>query len=226
MKQLASSRTRAHGARRLGSVTACAALVVALAEALLPSPSAAQARVDRNAAARGGVPGVPGEPTVQGAQGRVEGMVVRVTDGDSLWIKPAQGKAIEVRVSEIDAPESCQAGGPEARVALRRIAMGKTATLEPVARDRYGRTVGRVRVGGLDLGPYMVTQGHAWSQRGAWGDGPLVQEERAAKAAKRGLHAAPNAILPSEFRQKHGSCYAGHSGATGASAPLPRGGLR
>jgi micrococcal nuclease len=152
-----------------------------------------------------------------------QGVVVRVTDGDSLWLKPAEGAAIEVRLNEIDAPESCQAGGPEARVALRRIAMGKTATLEPVARDRYGRTVARVRVGGLDLGPYMVMQGHAWSQRGPWGNGPLVKEEQAAQAAKRGLHAGAAPMLPSEFRRRHGSCYA--RGA-GARASNPASGLR
>ncbi len=152
-----------------------------------------------------------------------QGVVVRVTDGDSLWVKPAEGAAVEVRLSEIDAPESCQAGGPEARVALRRIAMGKTATLEPVTQDRYGRTVARVRVGGLDLGPYLVMQGHAWSQRGPWGNGPLVKEEQAAQAAKRGLHAGAAPMLPSEFRRRHGSCYARGFGARASS---PASGLR
>lgn len=208
---------------RLRGLASASLLVLALGALLWLGRAAAQSRV---LAAPPPAVGVPGDPSVQGSSAPVEGMVVRVTDGDSLWVKPAQGKAIEVRLSEIDAPESCQAWGPEARVALRRIAMGKTAQLEPVARDRYGRTVGKVRVGGLDLGPYMVNQGHAWSQRGRWGDGPLIQEERAARAAKRGLHAEPNPMQPSEFRQKHGSCYAGHSGANGASAPLPRGGLR
>jgi micrococcal nuclease len=155
--------------------------------------------------------------------GQWEGVVVRVTDGDSLWIKSAQGQAIEVRLSEMDAPESCQAWGPESRVALRRIAMGKTATMESVARDRYGRTVARVQIGGLDLGPHLVMHGHAWSQRGPWGDGPLVKEEQAARAAKRGLHAAPNPVLPSDFRRKHGSCYAGRGGSR---ASAPRAGLR
>jgi micrococcal nuclease len=196
--------------------------VLATTAGLAPCPALAQGWFPGGAAQAGGQssPRTTNQPIVQGA---VEGVVVRVTDGDSLWIKPAEGKAIEVRLSEIDAPESCQAWGPEARVALRRMAMGKTATIESVARDRYGRSVARVQVGGLDLGPYMVMQGHAWSQRGPWGEGPLIKEERAARTAKRGLHAAPNPVLPSDFRRSHGSCYAG-SGGTRASAPV--GGLR
>ena len=46
----------------------------------------------------------------------VDGRVTRVVDGDSLWVSPRSGgRAIEVRLADIDAPEICQDGGIESR---------------------------------------------------------------------------------------------------------------
>ncbi|MDP3310892.1 MAG: thermonuclease family protein, partial [Polaromonas sp.] len=48
-----------------------------------------------------------------------QGTVTRVSDGDTLWVRPAAGgKPLKVRIDGIDAPEICQAGGRAARKAL------------------------------------------------------------------------------------------------------------
>jgi Excalibur calcium-binding domain len=52
----------------------------------------------------------------------------------------------------------------------------------------------------------MVEEGHAWSVRTQWDRGPLVGQERMARALRRGLHGLPSPVVPREFRQGHGPC--------------------
>lgn len=136
----------------------------------------------------------------------IQGLVVAVSDGDTLTLRPATGKPITVRLAQIDAPEICQPWGPEARQALAELALNKIATLQPRARDSYGRTVGRLRIDELDVGRHLVENGHAWSTRTRYDRGPMVKQERMAKALSRGLHSQPGAVAPWEFRQRNGRC--------------------
>jgi len=142
----------------------------------------------------------------------IDGVVTSVVDGDSLWLKPAGGgRAIEVRLAGIDAPERCQPGGAEARSYLAAWVLKRPARLQPEgagsARDRYGRLLGRLVVDGVEVNRRLVEQGHAWSLRGPQGQGPYLAQERQARAQRRGLHAAgARAELPRDFRRRHGPC--------------------
>ena len=136
----------------------------------------------------------------------VQGMVSKVTDGDSLWLTPASASAIEVRLRDIDAPESCQPWGEQARAALTELALNKVATLQISGRDGYGRTLGVLMIDELNVGRTLVENGHAWSTRSRWDQGPLVKQEKMARALSRGLHGAPGAVQPVEFRRRHGKC--------------------
>jgi endonuclease YncB( thermonuclease family) len=137
----------------------------------------------------------------------VEGAVDKVVDGDSLWfVVKADGRRIELRLLDIDAPEACQDWGPQARQALQELVAGKPVLLRAGAKDRHGRTLGRLEVEGQDVSRRMVIEGHAWSTRARWDRGPLVAEERTATALKRGLHAAGNAEDPQKFRARNGPC--------------------
>jgi endonuclease YncB( thermonuclease family) len=149
----------------------------------------------------------------------LQGTVTRVVDGDSLWVTPAAAgaEAVEVRLLGIDAPEICQAHGPEARDALRELVQGRAVSLKGVGRDTYGRLLATITLEGLDVNRRMVAEGHAWSSRHKWDQGPYVKQERQAKALSRGLHAAGGAVMPREFRQSHGPC----NGETSVAAPAP-----
>ena len=157
----------------------------------------------------------------------VQGKVTRVVGGDSLWLTPATGPAIEVRLRDIDAPESCQPWGPEARQALEELVLGKVVGFRPSGRDGRGRPVGVLVVDDMNVGTRLVEEGHAWSLRTRWDEGPLVKQERMARALSRGLHAAPGAEMPRHFRVTHGPCAAGElpvkrSGfVSPAAAPAP-----
>lgn len=153
------------------------------------------------------------QPTV------LEGRVERITDGDSVWLAPAAGPAVEVRLLGIDAPEGCQAGGPESRRALEELALRRDARLQTKGRDNHGRTLGTLFVDEVNVNQRLVEEGHAWSMRFKWDNGPYVKQERMAKALGRGLWAGGGAVMPRDFRRQHGPCQAGERPAPASAAP-------
>jgi micrococcal nuclease len=136
----------------------------------------------------------------------LSGVVTHVTDGDTLWVRPDDGgKAVKVRVQGIDAPERCQAWGPQAKAALAERVLHRQVQVATRAYDDYQRAVGSLELEGEDIAGWMVREGHAWSYRYRRSLGPYAAQEQEARAAQRGLFAAP-AIEPREFRKAHGPC--------------------
>src|SRR3954468_477499 len=72
--------------------------------------------------------------------------VTWVTDGDTVWVSPSWGAdRIPVRLQGIDAPESCQAWGQQARDALASRVLHQPVTVVERGRDDYGRTLARLQ---------------------------------------------------------------------------------
>jgi micrococcal nuclease len=136
----------------------------------------------------------------------VQGLVTHVSDGDTLTLTPPGQAPMQVRLRDIDAPEICQPWGEEARRALSDLALNKVATLQPSAKDRYGRTIGALLIDDLNVSRFMVENGHAWSTRSRWDQGPLVKQEKMARALTRGLHSQGGAVQPWEWRRTRGAC--------------------
>lgn len=142
----------------------------------------------------------------------VLGTVTSVVDGDSLWVTPtAGGKAIEVRLAGIDAPEICQEHGVESRRFLAERVLRQPVRLQLVgskgSRDVYGRSLGMVFLGHVEVNRMLVEEGQAWSIRTQWDRGPYVSQERMARALNRGLHKLGSAAIePKDFRRRHGPC--------------------
>jgi micrococcal nuclease len=152
------------------------------------------------------------------AAGAVDGTVTRVSDGDSLWLEPAQGGApLELRLVDIDAPEICQVWGPEAKQALQELVLKKTVSVRITGRDTHGRTLGTVYLDTLNVNKSLVQEGHAWSNRYKFDRGPYVADERMAKALNRGFNSVGGAVMPRHFRRDHGPCQAGEATASPAS---------
>jgi endonuclease YncB( thermonuclease family) len=153
----------------------------------------------------------PPEPT------ELVGEVSRIVDGDTLWLRTAaDSEPVVIRIEGIDAPERCQAGGDEATQALTRLALNRNVTVRIATRDDYARIVGKVFDGATDIGDRMVRDGHAWSARYKYDRGPYVAEERMAVALRRGVHGEAGAVMPREFRQRHGPC---ENGPAPSAAP-------
>lgn len=137
----------------------------------------------------------------------IRGVVSHVTDGDSIWVRPGgRGQAVEVRIVDIDAPESCQAFGPQARRVLEARLLNETVVVRSRGRDDYQRVLGQVRHRGRDIGAWLVRDGHAWSMTYKGRPGPYAKLEQQARREQRGLWAARNPVDPRIFRRGHGPC--------------------
>ena len=74
----------------------------------------------------------------------LHGVVIHVTDGDTIWVRPAGGAPVQVRIQGLDAPEICQAFGQQARDALAARLLHREVLVSTRARDIYQRSVGNV----------------------------------------------------------------------------------
>lgn len=135
------------------------------------------------------------------------GIVTHVTDGDTLWVRPAGAKeTVEIRLLGIDAPEGCQAFGPQAKRALAARVLRQEVTVSPSGQDDYRRTLARVQHGRQDIGAWLVREGHAWSTNYKGRPGRYDRLEEQARRDRRGLWAGPQATEPRSFRRSHGRC--------------------
>jgi endonuclease YncB( thermonuclease family) len=134
------------------------------------------------------------------------GTPARVFDGDSFVLR-VERREIEIRLVDIDAPEHGQPYADKARAALDQLIWKERLRVVVVDQDKYQRKVGRVyRVrDGLDVNRKLVTDGHVWVYRRRVRDPQLYDLERAARAARRGLWALPQAALepPWRWRREH-----------------------
>ncbi len=88
--------------------------------------------------------------------------VVGVHDGDSITVLTPAKEQIKVRLEGIDAPELKQPYGRAAKAAMSDMVFNKDVTLNVIGTDRYGRTLARVIVDGLDVNLELVKRGLAW----------------------------------------------------------------
>lgn len=143
----------------------------------------------------------------QGPSGTEYALVIRVVDGDTVWLRSATRARIKARLMGVDAPERCQAYGALASAALQDLLLQRAVKVEFFGRDSYQRDLVRVYVDGHDVAAWMVRQGHAWSYRWRAEAGPYDDLEAQAKTAGRGLFADAQAMAPRDFRRQHGPCH-------------------
>ena len=145
-------------------------------------------------------------PALQAAT--FHGRVTHVTDGDSLWVRPEGGGApVELRLLDLDAPEGCQAFGPEAGQALRQRVLGEPVRVRTTGVDDYRRQLAQVQHRRQDIGAWMVRNGYAWSATFRGRPGPYAPLQAKARAQRKGLWARSGALEPRSFRKRFGKCH-------------------
>ncbi|MDQ3773746.1 MAG: thermonuclease family protein [Pseudomonadota bacterium] len=87
-----------------------------------------------------------------------------------------------------------QAFGNQSKKSLSDIVFGKSVKVVQEDVDRYGRTVGRVYVNGINVSAEQVKRGMAWVYRKYGTDKGLYVLENSAKTPKAGLWLDPHAI--------------------------------
>jgi endonuclease YncB( thermonuclease family) len=139
-----------------------------------------------------GLPAIAADP--------ITGRVVSVHDGDTVRVLDAANVQHKVRLNGIDAPERGQPFGTASRDRLAAIVMGKTVTVENEGRDKYGRTLGRIKIEGQDVNRQMVADGLAWHYVKFNNDPRLAAAERQARVTGKGLWADKAPVPPWEWR--------------------------
>lgn len=135
------------------------------------------------------------------------GKVVGVADGDTLTLLDEQRRQHRIRLDGIDAPERSQPFGQRARQSLASMAHGREALAECPKTDKYGRSVCRVVVDGIDVGLEQVRRGLAWHYvRYAHEQSPLAREEYAraeqqARGERSGLWSYRDPTPPWDYRR-------------------------
>jgi endonuclease YncB( thermonuclease family) len=92
----------------------------------------------------------------------ITGVVVGVSDGDTMTVLVDSNKTLKIRLAGIDAPERLQPFGSVSKTNLSSHVFGKTVTVEWDKKDKYGRVIGRVLVEGVDVCLEQIKSGLAW----------------------------------------------------------------
>ncbi len=135
------------------------------------------------------------------SQAQVCGKVVGVHDGDTFTLLAEGNRTVKVRLHGIDCPELGQAFGRNAKQRASELIFGKTLCVDSTARDRYGRMIAIVPLGGdSTLNTVLIHDGLAWhykkyDKNAAWAD-----MEIDARKHKRGLWKDSAPIAPWEYR--------------------------
>jgi micrococcal nuclease len=123
-----------------------------------------------------------------------------------LRVQPENGPPVDVQLEGLVWPLPCQPGGAEARKALQEWAHAREVTVRLHGAARQGPVRGTVTIGTTVLNRRLVEEGHAFSSRTRWDQGPYVKQERMALALNRGVFIDGKALPPAEYQRLNGPC--------------------
>jgi len=136
--------------------------------------------------------------------GAWSGKVIGVADGDTITVLRDK-QPQKIRLYGIDCPEKRQPFGKRAKQLTSELVFGKVVEIEPVATDRYGRTVAFVRVENVSVNEELIKEGLAWIYV-RYCKLPLCVEwqglESEARSGKLGLWQEQGEIPPWEYRRQ------------------------
>ena len=138
----------------------------------------------------------------------LQGKVVGVADGDTIKVLDATNTQHKIRLQGIDAPEKAQPFGQKSKQSLSQMVYNKQVTVEYQKKDKYGRTVGKVVLNGLDVCLEQIKLGMAWhykqyeSEQTKEDRETYAQAELATRAQALGLWKDKNATPPWEYRRQ------------------------
>ena len=92
----------------------------------------------------------------------VDGLIIKVVDGDTVQIKNTDNEILRIRLKHIDAPELDQEFGNESKLILQRFILNKKVKIIGNKRDRYKRLLGIVILDEVDINLEMIKVGAAW----------------------------------------------------------------
>jgi endonuclease YncB( thermonuclease family) len=142
------------------------------------------------------------------AAGTFTGRCIAVPDGDTILVRDANRRRIEVRLQGIDAPEKGQRYGTISKSHLTELIYQKQVEVDWNKHDHYGRLVARVYAGDIDVNLTQVEAGLAWVYReyldelSAADRKLFLRTEAAARGKRLGLWRDRNPTPPWEWRHR------------------------
>lgn len=136
----------------------------------------------------------------------LNGRVVGVADGDTVTVLDASNTQFKIRLMGIDAPEKKMPYGNRSKQSLSDLVFNRQVQVEYSKKDRYGRTVGKIIVDGVDANLAQIKAGMAWHykqyqrEQSEVDRAAYAQAEDDARAAKRGLWTDADPVPPWEWR--------------------------
>lgn len=135
------------------------------------------------------------------------GYVVAISDGDTITVLDTNRQQHKIRLAGIDAPEKKQPFGDRSKQHLASLVFNRQITVEWKKRDRYGRTVGKVLVNGIDANLEQIKAGMAWwyekyrKEQSEADQHSYSANEQHAKARKMGLWIDAAPVAPWIWRK-------------------------
>ena len=130
------------------------------------------------------------------------GKVVKITDGDTIVVLIEGNQQVKIRLEGIDCPESNQDFGNRAKQTVSDLCFRKNVVIQKSGEDRYGRTLGFVFVGDVNVNKELLRLGLAWHYKQYNKDEEFAKLEQEARKKKIGLWSQPNPVAPWDFRRK------------------------
>ena len=136
------------------------------------------------------------------------GLVVAISDGDTITLLTEDKRQIKIRLVGLDTPEKKQAFGTKARDHLASRIFKQDVEVDLRKKDQYGRHLGVIYLGGVDINQSMIQDGYAWFYKHYAKEQPkeeslrYAKSEADARSKQRGLWADPNPVPPWEFRKE------------------------
>ena len=151
------------------------------------------------------------------------GRVVGVTDGDTVKLLVAGHSEYKIRLGEIDAPESGQPYGKTSKRMLSDLVFTRVVTVRVTGIDRYGRSVGVIRTGDINVNAEMVKMGGAWAYRRYLSDQRYLLWEKQAQQGRLGLWGLQRdqIMAPWEWRAARRSQGRGGGNGDGSASSEP-----
>ena len=135
------------------------------------------------------------------------GRVIAVLDGDTITILDASDQQHKIRLAGIDCPEKSQPFGQVAKQSLSDQLFSRQVSIETNKIDRYGRTIGKVIVDGVDANLGQIKAGMAWHYKQYAKEQPIddrilyAEAEDIARMLKKGLWSDNDPVPPWDWRK-------------------------
>ncbi len=138
----------------------------------------------------------------------VQGKIISVIDGDTVILQANNNRKIIVRLDYVDAPESGQPYGDQAKAFLLDLVLNRDVIVQDNGRDKYHRMLGIIQLPNADMpvNRQLLLAGTAWIYPAAM-DRVLILYQEEAQKDRKGLWALPDGqrIPPWTWRKQQKS---------------------